>query len=133
MKKIVSMLFALILVISMTGCASLLKSAGALTKSDLAAHNAAIDEKLNVVSAQIEDIKAALAKSELAAKELVDIKVTLAQLSADLEAAKLAEGELEKAKATIDELTAKVETLSDKTLLKLSQLIQNALAATGAK
>lgn len=133
MKKIVSLLLALMLIIAMTGCASMLKAAGGVSKTELAAQNAAVDEKLKTVNAQIEAINAALVKSESAMKELEAIKATLAQLSADLETVKLTAGELEKAKATIDELTAKINTLSDATLLKLSQLIQNALAATEAK
>ncbi len=133
MKKIVSLLLAFAMIMAMTGCASMLKAAGGVSKTELAAQNAAVDEKLNAVNARIETINAALAKTESMEKELEGLKATLAQLSTDLGNAKLTADELEKAKATIGELTAKINTLSDETLLKLAQLIQNALTVAEAK
>lgn len=122
MKKIVLLAIALILVIAMTGCASMLKSMGGVSKAELASYQAATDDKLS-------SINAALAKTETAIKEVEGIKAAIAKLSADLESAQLSAQELRDAKATVDALSAQVNTLSDETLLKLSQLIQNALAA----
>jgi len=122
MKKIVLLAISLTLVIAMTGCASMLKSMGGVSKAELASYQAATDDKLS-------SINAALAKTETAMKEVEDIKAAIAKLSADLESAQLSAQELKEAKATVDALSAQVNTLSDETLLKLSQLIQNALAA----
>ncbi|MFA5851796.1 MAG: hypothetical protein WC820_03795 [Spirochaetales bacterium] len=122
MKKIVVFAIAFTLIIAMTGCASMLKSMGGVSKAELASYQAATDDKLN-------SINAALAKSETAMKEVEDIKAAIAKLSADLESAQLSAEELRGAKATLDALSVQVNTLSDETLLKLSQLIQNALAA----
>jgi len=122
MKKIVGFVIALALIIAMTGCASILKSMGGVSKAELASYQAATDDKLN-------SINAALAKAETAMKEVEDIKAVIAKLSADLESAQLSAQELRDAKATVEALSTRVNTLSDETLLKLSQLIQDALAA----
>ena len=122
MKKIVLLAIALTLVIAMTGCASMLKSMGGVSKAELASYQAATDDKLS-------SINAALAKTETAMNEVENIKAAIAKLSADLESAQLSAQELREAKATVEALSAQVNTLSDETLLKLSQLIQNALAA----
>ena len=139
MKKIVSFIIVIGCIVSLTGCASMLKSMGGVSKSELAAYTTSTDEKLNSMSA-------ALTNAENAMKEIESIKTLVAQLSADLEAAKLSTSELEAdlesaqlsvselevALATLDELKSKVNNLSDDTLLKLSQLIQDALAANTA-
>lgn len=122
MKKIVLAALAFALIIAMTGCASMLKSMGGVSKAELASYQAATDDKLN-------SMNTALANAEAALKEVADMKVALAKLSSDLEATQLSAQELRDAKATVDALSAQVNTLSDETLLKLSQLIQNALAA----
>jgi len=116
MKKIASLLLALLLITALTGCASMLKAAGGVSKTELAAQNAAVNDKLNAVSTQIEATNAAVAK-----------------LSADLAAAEMAADDLKKAKATIDELMLKIDTLSDETLLRLAKLIQDTLAAAQVK
>lgn len=125
MKKIVSFIIVIGCIVSLTGCASMLKSMGGVSKSELAAYTTATDEKLNSMSA-------ALTNAENAIKEIEAIKTLVAQLTADLEAAKLSASELEAALATVEELKSKVDTLSDDTLLRLSKLIQDALAANTA-
>jgi len=125
MKKIVSFIIVIGCIVSLTGCASMLKSMGGVSKSELATYTTATDEKLNSMSA-------ALTNAENAIKEIESIKTLVAQLTADLEAAKLSAGELKAALATVEELKSKVDTLSDDTLLRLSKLIQDALAATTA-
>ncbi|HWR12276.1 MAG TPA: hypothetical protein VN445_10670 [Rectinemataceae bacterium] len=137
MKKVVSIIIAIGCIMSLTGCASMLKSMGGVSKADLTAYTIATDEKLNAMSA-------AWINAENAMKEVDQIKALVAQLTADLEEAKLSVQELQAAKATVDALlvkvdalsaaadalSARVNTLSDETLLKLAKLIQDALAAS---
>ncbi len=125
MKKIVSFIIVIGCIVSLTGCASMLKSMGGVSKSELAAYTTATDEKLN-------SMNAALTNAENAIKEIETIRTLVAQLTADLEAAKLSASELEAALATVEELKSKVDTLSDDTLLRLSKLIQDALATNTA-
>lgn len=121
MKKIVRAALLLALVISMTGCASMLKSMGGVSKAEMAAYQAATDQKIS-------DMNAALAKAETAIKEIDAIKATLTKLSADLSTLQMTADELKDAKAMVDSLLVRVEKISDETLLKLAQLIQKSLA-----
>ena len=121
MKKIVRAALLLALVISMTGCASMLKSMGGVSKAEMAAYQAATEQKLS-------DMDAALAKAETAIKEIDAIKATLTKLSADLSTLQMTADELKEAKAMVDSLLVRVEKISDETLLKLAQLIQKSLA-----
>ena len=121
MKKIVRAALLLALVISMTGCASMLKSMGGVSKAEMAAYQAATEQKLS-------DMDAALAKAETAIKEIDAIKATLTKLSADLSTLQMTADELKDAKAMVDSLLVRVEQISDETLLKLAQLIQKSLA-----
>jgi small-conductance mechanosensitive channel len=121
MKKIVRAALLLALVISMTGCASMLKSMGGVSKAEMAAYQAATEQKLS-------DMDAALAKAETAIKEIDAIKATLTKLSADLSTLQMTADELKDAKAMVDSLLVRVEKISDETLLKLAQLIQKSLA-----
>jgi len=121
MKKIVRAALLLALVISMTGCASMLKSMGGVSKAEMAAYQAATEQKLS-------DMNAALAKAETAIKEIDAIKATLTKLSADLSTLQMTADELKEAKAMVDSLLVRVEKISDETLLKLAQLIQKSLA-----
>jgi uncharacterized protein YceK len=122
MKKIISLVLGFALILAMTGCASMLKSMGGVTKDEFVAHEAAMDERLNTISA-------AWVGTETAMKEVESIKATVDKLSADVEAFSATAQELEAAKATIETLAVKVDTLSDETLLRLAQLIKDALAA----
>lgn len=121
MKKIVSAALSLALVLSMTGCASMLKSMGGVSKAEMAAYQTATDQKLS-------DMNAALAKAEAALKEVEAMKATLQKLSTDLSTLQLTAEELVQAKAMVDSLLVRVEQISDETLLKLAQLIQKSLA-----
>lgn len=121
MKKIVRVALLLALAVSMTGCASMLKSMGGVSKAEMAAYQAVTDQKLS-------DMNAALAKAETALKEIDDIKATLTKLSADLSTLQMTADELKEAKALVDSLLVRVEKISDETLLKLAQLIQKSLA-----
>jgi len=121
MKKIVRAALLLALALSMTGCASMLKSMGGVSKAEMAAYQAATDQKLS-------DMNAALAKAESALKEVDAIKAALQKLSTDLSTLQMTAEELKQAKAMVDTLMNRVELLSDETLLKLAQLIQKSLA-----
>jgi len=128
MKKIVRAALLLALALSMTGCASMLKSMGGVSKAELAAYQAAAAEYQTATDKKLSDMNAALAKAETALKEIDAIKATLQQLSADLSTLQLTAEELKQAKAMVDTLMTRVELLSDETLLKLAQLIQKSLA-----
>ncbi len=143
MKKIVAFAAAVLMFASLSGCASMLKSMGGVSKADLEAQRSAIDTKINSLGIDLTDTKSDLnskiatiseaqAKTETALKEVEGIKASIARLSADLEAMKLTTEELKKAKADLDVLSDRVENLSDETLLNLAQLIQNAIAAQPA-
>lgn len=122
MKKIVSLALGFALILAMTGCASMLKSMGGVTKDEFVAHEAAMDERLNTISV-------AWVSTETAMKELEGIKVKVAKLETDVEVVNATAQEVQDAKTTIQALAAKVDGLSDETLLRLAQLIQDALAA----
>ncbi len=140
MKKIVSFAVALVLALSMTSCASMLKSMGGVSKAELTAYTVATDEKLNAITGAVTSVETAM-------KELEEVRALIAKLTADMEEMKLTAQELREATGTIEALavkvetvsatvgavSSKVETLSDDTLLKLAQLIQDALKAAEAK
>jgi len=128
MKKIVRAALLLALALSMTGCASMLKSMGGVSKAELAAYQAAAAEYQTATDKKLSDMNAALAKAETALKEIDAIKATLQQLSTDLSTLQMTAEELKQAKAMVDTLMTRVELLSDETLLKLAQLIQKSLA-----
>lgn len=121
MKKIAGAALLLALALSMTGCASILKSMGGVSKTEMAAYQAATDQKLS-------DMNAALSKAETALKEIDVIKASLAKLSTDLSTLQMTAEELKQAKTMVDSLLVRVEQISDETLLKLAQLIQKSLA-----
>lgn len=140
MKKIAFFAIAIALTVTLTGCASMLKSMGGVSKADLTAYTIATEEKLNAITGAVTSVETAM-------KELEEVRATIATLSAEMAAMKLTTQELKDATGTIEALAAKVEalsatvgtvstkveTLSDDTLLKLSQLIQDALKAAEAK
>ena len=121
MKKIAGAALLLALALSMTGCASMLKSMGGVSKTEMAAYQAATDQKLS-------DLNAALSNAETALKEIDVIKASLAKLSTDLSTLQMTADELKQAKTMVDSLLVRVEQISDETLLKLAQLIQKSLA-----
>jgi ABC-type transporter Mla subunit MlaD len=121
MKKFASAALLLALALSMMGCASMLKSMGGVSKTEMAAYLAPTDQKLS-------DMNAALAKAETAIKEIDAVKATLTKLSTDLSTLQMTAEELKQAKAMVDSLLVRVEQISDETLLKLAQLIQKGLA-----
>ena len=128
MKKIIRAALLLALVVSMTGCASILKSMGGVSKTEMAAYQnstaayqAATDQKLG-------EMNAALAKAETALKEIGTIKAALEKLSAELSTLQMTAEELKQAKIMVDSLLVRVEQISDETLLRLAQLIQKSLA-----
>jgi len=140
--RISALSMALVLILSLTGCASMLKSMGGVSKDDLTAHDAELNAKVSGLTSRIEELNAALAKTNTAlastdaalaatnevVSQMEEIKNELLQLKGDLEVVKLSTSEMVQIKASVDDLYLKVSMLSDETLLKLAQLIQSALA-----
>ncbi|MGB4586016.1 MAG: hypothetical protein WBH66_03080, partial [Rectinemataceae bacterium] len=58
MKKIVVLAACLLLIASLTGCASMLKSMGGVTKADLETQRSAIDTKINSLDIDLTDLNA---------------------------------------------------------------------------
>jgi hypothetical protein len=126
MRKIVPVVIVLLAIIALSGCASMLKAMGGVSKDELAAVNqqvSAISTKLDtkVSTSQLDEIKASLA-------ELEEIKADLATMKADLALIKATTEELARTKAAVDALYDQVATLTDDTLLKLASIIQQSLA-----
>jgi len=125
MKKAFFIIIVLVLAISMSGCASMLKSMGGVTKAELAAQEDRLTSK-------IESTNAALAKTNAAIAEINSIKARLEELSKQVEKATLSAQEMEALKAQLAQITSDLEKISDTTLLNLAKLINDALSQTGA-
>ncbi|MCE1197220.1 hypothetical protein LWX53_12080, partial [bacterium] len=128
MKKIIRVALLVALAVSMTGCASILKSMGGVSKTEMAAYQAATAEYQSATDKKLSDMNAALAKAETALKEIGTIKAQLEKVSAELSTLQMTAEELKQAKSMVDSLLVRVEQISDETLLKLAQLIQKSLA-----
>ncbi len=122
MKRYLCIAFIALLVVSLSGCASMLKTMGGVSKAEFVALEASMDERLIKISSAWEG-------TETAVKEVDAMKVTVATMQTDIEAIKATAKELEDARSTIQTLVAKVDTLSNDTLMKLATLIEEALAA----
>jgi len=125
MKKAFFSILVLALAISLSGCASMLKSMGGVTKAELAAQEDRLTSK-------IESTNAALAKTNAAIAEIDSIKARLEDLSKQVEKATLSALEMEAIKAQLAQITTDLEKISDTTLLNLAKLINDALSQTGA-
>ena len=137
MRKILSVAIILALVAALSGCASMLKAMGGVSKDELAAVNQQVSSLTSRIDAttklaeskasisQLEEIKASLAKLE-------EIKADLALMKADLALIKATTEELAKTKDDVDALYDQVSKLTDETLLKLASIIQQSLAPAPA-
>lgn len=125
MKKAFFSILVLALAISLSGCASMLKSMGGVTKAELAAQEDRLTSK-------IDSISAALTKTTNAIAEIEAIKSRLEDLSRQIENATLTAQEVEVLKMQLAQITADLEKISDTTLLNLAKLINDALSQTGA-
>ncbi|MCX7028451.1 MAG: hypothetical protein NT061_13420 [Spirochaetes bacterium] len=130
MRKIIPIVIVLAAVIALSGCASILKAMGGVSKDEFAAMNkqvSAISANLDtkVSASQLDEIKASLAQLE-------EIKADLATMKADLALVKATTDDLIKTKAAVDALYDQVSKLTDDTLLKLASIIQQSLAASPA-
>jgi hypothetical protein len=137
MRKIVPVAIVLAAIIALSGCASMLKAMGGVSKDELAAVNqqvSSLGSKIDATTklaeskasvSQLDEIKASLAKLE-------ELKADLALMKADLALIKATTDELAKTKAAVDALYAQVSKLTDDTLLKLASIIQQSLASTSA-
>jgi len=122
MKRYLCIAFTVLLVVSLSGCASMLKTMGGVSKAEFVALEASMDERLTKISSAWEG-------TETAVKEVDAMKITVATMQTDIEAIKATAKDLEDARSTIQTLVAKVDTLSNDTLMKLAKLIEEALAA----
>ncbi|HAP54896.1 MAG TPA: hypothetical protein DCQ16_02925 [Spirochaetaceae bacterium] len=122
MKRFLNIAFFVLIILSLGGCASMLKSMGGVSKAELTALEASMDERLNKISTAWEGTETAL-------KEVEAMKSTVATLQTDVETIKATAKDLEDARTTIQTLVVKVDTLSNDTLMKLAKLIEEALAA----
>ena len=122
MKRSLYIAFIVLILFSLGGCASMLKSMGGVSKAELVALEASMDERLTKISTAWEGTETAL-------KEVEAMKSTVATLQTDVDSIKATAKELEDARATIQYLVTKVDTLSNDTLMKLAKLIEEALAA----
>lgn len=122
MKRYLCIAFIVLLVVSLSGCASMLKTMGGVSKAEFVALEASMDERLTKISSAWEG-------TETAVKEVDAMKITVSTMQTDIEAIKATAKDLEDARSTIKTLVAKVDTLSNDTLMKLAKLIEEALAA----
>lgn len=125
MKRNLCIAFIVLLLLSLSGCASMLKSMGGVSKAEFVALEASMDERLTKISTAWEG-------TETAVKEVDAMKISVATMQTDIEAIKATAKDLEDARSTIQTLVAKVDTLSNDTLMKLAKLIEEALAAEKA-
>ncbi|MDD3982203.1 MAG: hypothetical protein PHT55_08385 [Spirochaetales bacterium] len=122
MKRYLYIAVVVLIVVSLGGCASMLKSMGGVSKAELTALEASMDERLTKISTAWEG-------TETAVKEVEAMKSTVSTMQADIETIKATAKDLEDARATINSLVAKVDTLSNDTLMRLAKLIEEAVAA----
>ncbi|MDX9784199.1 MAG: hypothetical protein RBT72_05535 [Spirochaetia bacterium] len=122
MKRFLYIAVVVLIVVSLGGCASMLKSMGGVSKAELTALEASMDERLTKISTAWEG-------TETAVKEVEAMKSTVSTMQADIETIKATAKDLEDARATINSLVAKVDTLSNDTLMRLAKLIEEAVAA----
>ncbi len=122
MKRFLYIAVVVLIIVSLGGCASMLKSMGGVSKAELTALEASMDERLTKISTAWEG-------TETAVKEVEAMKSTVSTMQADIETIKATAKDLEDARATINSLVAKVDTLSNDTLMRLAKLIEEAVAA----
>jgi len=122
MKRFLYIAVVVLILLSLGGCASMLKSMGGVSKAEFTALEASMDERLTKISAAWEG-------TETAVKEVDAMKSTVATLQTDVDTIKATAKDLEDARSTIQSLAVKVDTLSNDTLMKLAKLIEEALAA----
>ena len=123
MKKTCIIILVLVLAVSLSGCASMLKSMGGVTKAELA-------DQENRLTSKIDSISEALAKTTSTIEEIEAIKFRLEDLSKQIENTALTVQEVEMLKAQLAHITTDLEKISDTTLLNLAKLINDSLSQT---
>ena len=139
MRKTIPVVIVLVALVALSGCSSMLKSMGGVSKEEFASMNqqvASLSSKIDVATkvaenkasvSQVDELKASLANLQASLAQLEGIKADLATLKSDLALLKTTTEELLKTKALVDQLYTQVGKLTDDTLLKLASLIQQAL------
>ena len=151
MKKtaqLIVIIVAVVMAITMTGCASMLKSMGAITKTDLVERDLDMDEKIKALEARIDELNAVIGQANVAIKqaeevkkELEGIRVEIATLgttvstnASETEKVRVSTAsDLAKLKTSLDELYVRVSKLSDETLVELVRILQKAVEEKQAK
>ena len=123
MRKFLMIAAVVALAASLSGCASIVKAGGGVTKAELGARDAMVDQKLESLTADVarltQGINAAKAESATGDK------------AQDAQLEKL-RGELAGIRDDIIALSKKVDDQTSQALLKLAAIIQQALAREGA-
>lgn len=125
MKKSLFMILIIVITLSLSGCASMLKSMGGVSKADLAAQEDRLTSKINTIGAAFE-------KTSSAITEIEAIKARLEELSKLVENISLTAQEVEALKMQLAQITSDLGKVSDTTLLNLAKLINDVLAQTAA-
>ncbi len=142
MKKSVPLLLALAALVLLSGCSSMLKSMGGVSKSEydklaleVANLTVKMDETKAAADKAAQDVgaKATLAQFDALQAELGAMKADLAGIKAELAKAQLTAEELEKIKAKVAELSAAFADISDTTLLKLAEIITQTLTQAASE
>ncbi|HEY9054114.1 MAG TPA: hypothetical protein VIO60_04775 [Rectinemataceae bacterium] len=136
MKKRVPLLLALAVLVLLSGCSSMLKAMGGVPKTeydklalDVANLKAKMEETKAAADKAVQEVgtKATLAQLEALQAELGALKAELNSVKAELAKAELTAEELAKIKAKVEELSSAYAAISDATLLKLAEIIRQAL------
>lgn len=117
--------------LGLSGCASMLKSMGAVVKSDLDARDAAMNAKIEEVNAKINELNAILVQANEAVRNAEQVRVEIEKVKVELAAlssthAKDQEQAL-KVAASMDQLSLRLTSLSNDTLLRLAEVIRKAV------
>lgn len=123
MRKILMIAAVVVLAAALSGCASIVKAGGGVTKAELGARDAMVDQKLESLTADIARLTKGIeaAKAESASGDKAQ--------DANLEKMR---AELAGVRDDIIALSKKVDDQTSQALLKLAAIIQQALAREGA-
>jgi cob(I)alamin adenosyltransferase len=136
MKKttqLVAILVVMVMAITMTGCASMLKSMGGISKADLAERDLAMGDKIKALEARIDELNAVIGQANTAIKQAEEVKKELEGIRSDLAKLDTTVADLAKLKESLDVLHVRVSKLTDDTLLELVNILQKALEEKQAK
>lgn len=120
MKKLVIVIVVAAILVSMTGCASMLKSMGAALETNESQRDAAL-------KAQVEELRNSTAALKAETAEIANLKQQLLDIVTQMEETKAAAANVEKVSALVEELRVQVDTLPQATLRQLIDILTQAL------